>query len=136
VRCWSHFGIAAVIAVTAGRALRCAGTLVRARSDWPRIARPVREPPPARAARHLGRRVRDAPRRLGGLVRLIVFIASRTIVTATSLAAGATRTPGFDHGIRAVAKRGQVNGGPEDRSVKSTKMVTGTISDEEAASVG
>lgn len=38
------------------------------------------------------------------------FIASRPTAPATSQAAGATRTPAFDDGIRAVPNRGQMNG--------------------------
>ena len=40
------------------------------------------------------------------------LFASRPIVDATSLVTGATRAPAFDDGVLAVAKRGQMTGGP------------------------
>jgi hypothetical protein len=40
------------------------------------------------------------------------LFASRPLVLATSLVIGATRAPAFGDGIHAVAKRGQMTGGP------------------------
>ena len=42
------------------------------------------------------------------------YFASRPVVVATSLVIGATRAPAFGDGILAVAKRGQMTGGPGD----------------------
>ena len=47
------------------------------------------------------------------------YFASRPVVVATSLVIGATRAPSFGDGIFAVAKRGQMTGGPGTRSMRN-----------------
>ena len=57
------------------------------------------------------------------------LFASRPVVVATTLVIGAPRAPAFGDGILAVAKRGQMTGGPGDSLNQLPLLGTGVISD-------
>jgi hypothetical protein len=53
------------------------------------------------------------------------LFASRPVVVANSLVIGATRAPAFGDDIHAVAKRGQMIGGPGDPLDQQPQLRTG-----------
>jgi hypothetical protein len=56
------------------------------------------------------------------------FFASRPVVVATTMVIGAPRAPVFGDGIHAVAKHGQMTGGPGDALDQELLLGTGMIS--------